>query len=187
MELLERTSFLRALTEYAGEARQGDGRRSRSPCATWWAPGWPGPPRPPAKRCRWQRSSAPGSTGRYWPGCSPDRPAVQDPAGGRGPVRRARLPAAHRDQRPGRLPAASGRQAVRAAGCPADDVNPGHEANRTRPAAGGLSQRRAGRCIRRATRSGTRCHAGVESRTEVVTSQFSYSSRSQPSRRVISR
>ena len=26
MELLERTSFLRALTEYAGEARQGDGR-----------------------------------------------------------------------------------------------------------------------------------------------------------------
>lgn len=26
MELLERTSFLRALTEYADEARQGDGR-----------------------------------------------------------------------------------------------------------------------------------------------------------------
>jgi len=50
----------------------------------------------------------------------------------------AGLPAAHRDQRPGRLPAASGRQAVRAAGCPADDVNPGHEADRTRPATAGL-------------------------------------------------
>jgi hypothetical protein len=48
-------------------------------------------------------------------------------------------------------------------------------------------QRLDGRGIRRAGRSDTRRHAGVESRTEVVTSQFSYSSRSQPSRRVISR
>jgi hypothetical protein len=30
MELLERASFLRTLTEYAGEARQGDGRLVRN-------------------------------------------------------------------------------------------------------------------------------------------------------------
>jgi len=54
-------------------------------------------------------------------------------------------PAAHRDQRPGRIPAAAGRQACRTAGGPADDVNPGHEAHRARPAAASLALPRANR------------------------------------------
>lgn len=50
-----------------------------------------------------------------------------------------------------------------------------------------LGRRPPGHSTRRAAWSGHPRHAGAESRTEVVTSQFSYSSRSQPSKRVISR